>query len=143
MDPVLKYVNKMNKCKSSFMRKLLHLFLRVVYSCDIMPGTQIGEGTRFPHRGLGVVINNNAVIGEKCVISKGVVIGGKGGNVIVPTIGNNVMIGANAVVIGPVVIGNDVKIGALCVVTHDIPDGATVVGNPGKVIKVYDKAVIV
>lgn len=135
MDAVLKICLRMNKSKVKAIKRFWHFYLRVVYSCDIMPNTQIGEGTRFPHRGLGVVINNNAIIGKNCIISKGVVIGGKSGNKIVPIIGDNVMIGANAAIIGPVKIGNDVNIGTLCVVTHDVPDGATVVGNPARIIK--------
>ena len=137
MDSVLKIVKMMNRSKLGIIKSILHLYLRVVYACDIMPDTNIGDGTRFPHRGLGVVINNNAIIGKNCIISKGVVIGGRNGNRIVPSIGDNVLIGANAVVLGAIKVGKDVSIGALCVVTHDIPDGATVVGNPAKIIKIY------
>ena len=68
MDRVLKLVNIMNTSKIQFIKRCIHYYLRVIYSIDIMPGTKIGEGTRFPHRGLGVVINHNAVIGKNCVI---------------------------------------------------------------------------
>ena len=148
MDPVCRLSNLMNNCRFEISKKVLHLFLRCIYSCDIMPGTSIGLDCRFPHRGLGVVINNNAIIGNKCVISKGVVIGGRGtGNnaleannkLVAPIIGDNVLIGANAVVIGGIRIGNDSKIGAGAVVVKDVPDGATVIGNPGRIIKIYGK----
>ncbi len=79
MDRVYRLNQKMNKAKIKIMKQFYHLWLRIVYSCDIMPGTKIGEGARFPHCGLGVVINNSAVIGENVTISKGVVIGGRGG----------------------------------------------------------------
>ena len=141
MDPVLKLTKRMNSANHLFVKKMIHLYLRVVFGCDIMPGTQIGEGTRFPHRGLGVVINSSAVIGNNVTISKGVVIGGRGGIQIVPRIGNNVLIGANAVVIGPISIGNDAKIGAGAVVVNDVPEGATVIGNPAKIIKIYGENV--
>lgn len=115
--------------------RLLHYYLRVVFACDIMPKTKIGNGTRFPHNGLGVVINDDVIIGENCNIGKGVVIGGRG-EVDVPVIGNNVLIGANAIIIGGINIGNNVKIGAGAVVLADIPSNATAVGNPAKVVRI-------
>ena len=100
-----------------------------------MPQTEIGRGTRFAHNGFGVVINQDAIIGENCVIGKGVVIGGKCGIPRVPHIGNNVEIGANSVVIGPIDIGDYAQIGAGSVVVHDVESYAVVVGNPAKPIK--------
>ena len=134
-DRVYILYRRMNRSKFRLIKKILHFWLRVVYSCDIMPSTRIGEGTRFAHNGLGVVINQDAVIGNNCVIGKGVVIGGRSGNPIVPSIGDNVEIGANAVVIGPIKIGNNAKIGGGAVVVHSVPDNAVVVGNPAHIIK--------
>ena len=132
---VSKIVSKMNR-RHGRIAMLYHYWLRVVYGCDIMPATKIGKGTRFPHRGLGVVINRDCVIGENCIIGKGVVIGGRSNIPTVPQIGNNVLIGSNAVIIGPVKVGNNAQIGAGAVVVHDVPENAVVVGNPARVIKI-------
>ncbi len=132
---VIDIINKMNR-KRRRVAMLYHYYLRVVYGCDIMPGTKIGACTKFPHRGLGVVINRECVIGENCTIGKGVVIGGRSGNPVVPHLGNSVLVGSNAVIIGPVKVGNHAQIGAGAVVVHDVPENAVVVGNPARVIKI-------
>ena len=133
---VIDIVKKMNSKKNFRIAMLYHYYLRIIYGCDIMPGTQIGGGTRFPHRALGVVINKDCVIGENCTIGKGVVIGGRSGNPVVPIIGDSVLVGSNAVVIGPVKIGKGAQIGAGAVVVHDVPEYSVVVGNPAHVIKI-------
>lgn len=87
-----------------------------------------------PHGLNGIIVSHNAVIGANCTIFHQVTIGeGKGG---APTIGDNVLIGAGAKIIGNVHIGNNVKIGAGCIVACDVPDGATVVmGHPRILVK--------
>ena len=97
-------------------------------------GTAIGGGIRIPHN-MGIVISGNASIGENCTIFYQVTIGvdeitDPGA---APVIGNNVIIGAGAKIIGGITIGDHVKIGANAVVTKDVPDGATVV-NDNKII---------
>ena len=101
-------------------------------------GTHRGFGARFaepphlPHGLNGIVVSHNASLGKNCTIFHRVTIGeGHGG---APTIGDNVLIGAGAAVIGRVRIGNNVKIGAGCVVTRDVPDGATVVCAENRII---------
>ncbi len=107
----------------------------------------------------GCVIGRGAVFGERLVLvhSQGIVINGavRGGSDIkiehqvtigaekntAPVLGNNIFIGAGAKIIGAVKIGNDVKIGANAVVTKDVPDGATAVGIPARVIKIYGERV--
>lgn len=88
MDRVYRLVKIMNKTRIRAIGLLVHYYLRVVYSVDIMLGTIIGDGTLFPHRGLGVVINHNAVIGKNCVIEANSVIGGRHrtGNFVAPYI---------------------------------------------------------
>lgn len=94
-------------------------------------GAVFASPPHLPHGLNGIIVSHNAVIGRNCTILHQVTIGeGKNG---VPRIGNNVMIGAGAKVIGGIHIGNNVKIGAGCVVTKDIPDGATVVGAEVKI----------
>jgi serine O-acetyltransferase len=102
-----------------------------------IPGTcDIGRNTYCSHRGIGVVIHKNSKIGANCVIGPSVVLGGRhsdspGG----PIVGDGVYIGTGAKLIGPINIGNNVKIGANAVVTKDVPDNCTVVGIPAKVVK--------
>lgn len=139
MDRVYRIYIRMHNSKLKVVRKFYHVWLRIVYSCDIMPQTEIGIGTRFAHNGLGVVINEDAVIGENCVIGKGVVIGGRSGISIVPKIGNNVEIGANSVVIGPIKVGDNAQIGAGSVVVHNVDPCTVVVGNPAKAIKTINR----
>ena len=84
------------------------------------------------HKGFGVVINPKAKIGEGTIIQHGVTIGEIGDGY--PTIGKNCFIGAKAIIIGGISIGDEVKVGAGAVVIHDVPDGATVVGVPAKIV---------
>ena len=139
MDRVYKIYSRMHRSKNKFKKRFLHFYLRIIYACDIMPGTLIGEGAKFAHNGLGCVINEDVIIGQNCNIGAGVTIGGRSGNPVVPKIGDNVLIGANACILGSICIGNNVQIGAGAVVVHDVPDNAVVVGNPGKIIKYLGK----
>ncbi|MGI6472648.1 MAG: serine O-acetyltransferase [Candidatus Methanomethylophilaceae archaeon] len=104
--------------------------------CDIHPGATVGKRFFIDHA-TGVVIGETAVIGDDVVIYQGVTLGGvsfsKGKRH--PTIGNKVVIGANATVLGNITVGDRVRIGAGSVVLKDVPEDSTVVGVPGKVIK--------
>lgn len=107
---------------------------RILTGIEIHPQARIGKNVFIDH-GTGVVIGQTAVIGDECTIFHGVTLGGKGdGEKRHAHVGDRVMIGAGAHLIGPVVIGNDAKIGAGAVVVRDVPAGATVVGNPAKII---------
>jgi serine O-acetyltransferase len=99
---------------------------------------EFGPGFVILHS-FGIVINSSVRAGRNLVIEHGVTIGAEKGQS--PVLGDNVFIGAGAKVIGPVRIGSDVKIGANAVVTRDLPDGATAVGIPARVIKIYGERV--
>nr|WP_289696509.1 hypothetical protein [uncultured Duncaniella sp.] len=91
----------------------------------------MGEGFVLMH-GFGTVINGSAVIGKNCTILHNATIGaGNGGS---PVIGDNVYIGAGAIIIGNVIVGNNVKIGADAIVVENVPDGSTVVSQKSKII---------
>ncbi len=111
--------------------KVVSHYINIFTGIQIEPDTEIGEGIRFPHYGC-IVINHESIIGKNCTIMQGVTIGRnvKGS----PEIGNNVLIGANATIIGKLKIGNMACIGAGSVVTKDIPEKAVVVGNPARII---------
>lgn len=103
---------------------------------EIHPAVQIGKRFFIDH-GTGVVIGETAVIGDDVTIYQGVTLGGTGKDIGKrhPTIGNNVMIGAGAKVLGPVNIGENSKIAAGAVVLNDIPSNSTAVGVPARVVK--------
>lgn len=114
---------------------IVHKFLSVVMGIQIPLGTKIGKGVYLPHYGT-IVVHQNAVIGENCNIGQGVTIGvaGRGEKRGVPHIGNFVYIAPGAKVVGKIKIGNNVMIGANAVVTKDVPDNAVVAGVPAKVV---------
>lgn len=99
---------------------------------------QFGPGLVILHS-FAIVINSSVRAGKNLVMEHGVTIGAERGQS--PVLGDNVFIGAGAKIIGPVRIGSDVKIGANAVVTKDLPDGATAVGIPARVVKIYGKHV--
>ncbi len=103
---------------------------------EIHPGAQIGKRFFIDH-GMGVVIGETAVIGDNCLIYQGVTLGGTGKDKGKrhPTLGDNVMVGSGAKVLGPFKVGDNVKIAAGAVVLDPIPDNCTAVGVPAKVIK--------
>ena len=105
---------------------------------EIHPGAQIGKGFFIDH-GNGVIIGETTIIGDNVTLYQGVTLGGTGKEQGKrhPTIGNNVMIGAGAKVLGSCTIGDDSKIGAGSVVLSPVPPGSTVVGVPGRVVRSY------
>jgi serine O-acetyltransferase len=93
----------------------------------------IGKGLRIWHFG-GIFIHKSAVIGENCTLRQGVTIGNRIDDDDAPILGNDVQIGAYAQLLGKIRVGDGCKIGALTVVLHDLPDGATVVGQPARLL---------
>lgn len=116
--------------------RLLSHIGRFLTGIEIHPAAKIGPGFFIDH-GMGVVIGETTEIGENCLLYQGVTLGGTGKEKGKrhPTLGNNVVVGAGAKILGPIKIGNGVKIGANSVVLKSIPDYAIVVGVPGRIIK--------
>ena len=102
---------------------------------EIHPGAQIGDGFFIDH-GHGVVVGETAIIGDNVTLYQGVTLGGTGKEhgKRHPTLGNNIMVGAGAKILGSVTIGDNCKIGAGSVVLKDVPANSTVVGVPGRIV---------
>lgn len=118
------------------MARALNYVSRVLTGADIHPGATIGKGFFIDHA-TGVVIGETAEIGDNVSIYQGVTLGGVSTEKKKrhPTIGNNVVIGAGATILGPVVIGDNVRVGAGSVVVKSVPPNSTVVGVPAKIVK--------
>ena len=111
---------------------------------EIHPGAKIGENLFIDH-GTGVVIGETSIIGDNVTMFHGVTLGGSGMKTNEkkrhPTIGNNVFIGCGAKILGNVKIGNNVKIGANSVILKDVPSNVTIVGAPGRIVRINGKKV--
>ncbi len=126
-----------------FYRSGLYLLARIISAgarfltgVEIHPGASIGRRFFIDH-GMGVVIGETAEIGDDVLLYQNVTLGGTGNQrgKRHPTLGNHVVVGSGAKVLGDIVIGNHVKIGAGSVVVHSVPDHSTVVGVPGRVVR--------
>lgn len=110
---------------------------------EIHPGAKIGKCLFIDH-GMGIVFGETTEIGDNCTIYHGVTLGGTGKDTGKrhPTLGNNVLIGAGAKVLGPVFIGDNARVGAGSIVLHNLPANCTAVGNPAEVVRINSKTVI-
>ena len=119
-----------------FVARLISQTSRFLTGVEIHPGAKIGKGLLIDH-GIGVVIGETAIVGDCCTIYQGVTLGGTGKEKGKrhPTIGNNVMIGAGAKVLGPFTVGDGSKIAANAVVLSEVPPNSTCVGVPARVVK--------
>jgi serine O-acetyltransferase len=112
-------------------------FSRWITGIEIHPGAKLGERVFFDH-GMGIVIGETSEIGDGCTIYHGVTLGGTSlykGAKRHPTLGKDVVIGAGAKVLGGFTVGDGAKVGSNAVVTKPVPEGATAVGNPARIIQ--------
>ena len=128
--------HKLYVSRHYFPARLISQVARLLTGIEIHPGATIGKGFFIDH-GMGVVIGETAEIGDNCSIYQGVTLGGTGKDLGKrhPTLGNNVMVGAGAKVLGPFTIGDGSKIAAGAVVLKEIPEQSTAVGVPARVVK--------
>ena len=128
--------NRLHKKGRTFEARAISQAARFLTGIEIHPGATIGKGLVIDH-GMGVVIGETAEIGDNCTIYQGVTLGGTGKDIGKrhPTLGNNVMVGAGAKVLGPFHIGDGTKIAANAVVLAEIPENCTAVGIPAKVVR--------
>ncbi len=119
----------------TFMGRYVSHIGRFLTGIEIHPGAKIGKGFFIDH-GMGVVIGETAEIGENCTLYHGVTLGGTSWakEKRHPTLGNNVIVGSGAKILGPFKVGDDSKIGSNSVVVKEVPPMATVVGIPGRVV---------
>lgn len=155
-DPAAKNILEVLFCYSTLHSIMIHRFTHLLWRAkipilpraisqinrfltgvEIHPGAKIKGGLFIDH-GMSTVIGETAEIGENVIMFHEVTLGGTGKHKGKrhPTIGNNVLIGAGAKILGPIKIGNNSKIGAGAVVLHDIPEDATAVGIPAKVVRI-------
>jgi serine O-acetyltransferase len=118
-----------------FLGRLVSHVNRWLTGVEIHPGAKIGRRVFIDH-GMGVVIGETTEVGDDVLIYSGVVLGGTSLEKVKrhPTIGNNVMVGAGAMVLGPITVGDNAKIGAGTVVLQPVPAGVTVVGTAARII---------
>src|SRR5574344_318002 len=130
-----RFAHKLNNWEIPFVPRLISLWTRFFTGIEIHPAAQIGNRFFIDH-GMGVVIGETTIIGNDVLIYQGVTLGGTGKEhgKRHPTIGNNVVVGAGAKVLGNIEIGSNSRIGAGSVVVDNVPEHATVVGIPGKVV---------
>ena len=110
---------------------------------EIHPAAQIGRGLFIDH-GMGVVIGETTQIGDNCTLYQGVTLGGTGKDQGKrhPTLGNNVLVGAGAKVLGPFTVGDNARVAAGAVVLDAVPEDATAVGVPARVVKIGNQRVV-
>lgn len=123
--------------------ELISYHTRKKYAIEIHPGATIGKYLFIDH-GAGVVIGETAIIGDNVTMYHGVTLGGRGSShgKRHPTIGNNVMLGAGAQLLGNITVGDNARIGANATVLEDVPTGQTVIGYKGKVLYKDDDYII-
>ncbi len=129
--------NWLYRHKRYFLARLISQWTKFWTGIEIHPGAKIGKGVFIDH-GTGVVIGETAEVGDNCTIYQNVTLGGTGKDVGKrhPTIGQNVMIGAGAKILGPFTVGDNSKIAANAVVLSEVPPNSTCVGVPAKPVKI-------
>jgi serine O-acetyltransferase len=135
--------HRLYKWKLRFIARLISQLTRFFTGIEIHPGATLGKGLFIDH-GMGLVVGETTEIGENCVLFHNVTLGGTGKHAGKrhPTLGNNVLVGTGAIILGPVNIGNNVYIGAnTFIYMCDVPDNATVVGTPGRIVRLDGRAV--
>ncbi len=128
--------NRLYKGEHYFSARCLSQLARAFTGIEIHPGATIGEGLFIDH-GMGVVIGETTEIGDNCTLYQGVTLGGTGKDQGKrhPTLGDNVLVGAGARVLGPINIGDNSKIASGAVVLRDVPENSTAVGIPARVVR--------
>ena len=137
-----RYAHFFYKHKMFFIARLISQISRAFTGIEIHPGAKIGKGLFIDH-GMGIVIGETAEIGDNCTLYQNVTLGGTGKDKGKrhPTIGNNVLIGSGAKVLGPFNVGDNSKIAANAVVLSEVPENSTCVGVPARIVRINNQKV--
>jgi len=130
-----RFIHRLHRAGVPLLPRFLAHLTRFATGIEIHPGAQLGSGFFIDH-GMGVVIGETTETGDNVTLYQGVTLGGVSLQQVKrhPTLGNNVVVGAGASVLGPITVGDNAKVGANSVVVRDVPANATVVGMPAKVV---------
>ncbi|OOB77864.1 MAG: serine O-acetyltransferase [Epulopiscium sp. Nuni2H_MBin003] len=139
---IYKISNKLWRKKMHFLARVLSQIARAMTGIEIHPGATIGKRLFIDH-GIGIVIGETSVIGNDVIMFHQVTLGGTGKHLGKrhPTIKNNVMLSAGSKIIGSVVVGENSRVGANAVILGDVPENATVVGCPARIVKLNGEKV--
>lgn len=127
--------NKLYIYKIPLLPKIIYYVQYLLFNSSVPPSTTIGNKTKFAYGGISVVIHGRTVIGDGCMIGQGITIGGKSKSKNVPKIGDNVYLSAGCRILGDICIGDNSIVGANAVVVNDVPPNCIVAGIPAKIIK--------
>jgi serine O-acetyltransferase len=133
----LHWLWQFNNPVTKFLARFLQYLVKIITNIEIHPGAVIGENFFIDH-GSGVVIGETTIIGDHVTLYQGVTLGGVSTRKEKrhPTLGDHILVGAGAKVLGNITIGDYVQIGANSVVVKDVPSSSTVVGIPGRIVKI-------
>ena len=137
---IQKLSNRLYRMGVPLLPKLIYYFMRFAFTTSVPYTVTVGRGTWFNNYGMGIVVHRRATIGRDCMIGQHVTIGGRSGHYEVPVLGNNVVVGCGAKILGPIKVGDHAVVGANAVVIHDVPPHAVVAGVPARIIKNRDTA---
>ena len=131
-----RFAHKLNYWKIPFIPRLISNISRFFTGIEIHPAARIGRRFFIDH-GMGVVIGATTIIGDDVLLYQGVTLGGTGNEhgKRHPTLGNNIVVGSGAKVLGNITIGSNSRIGAGSVVIDDVPENSTVTGIPGRIVR--------
>ncbi len=137
-----RYAHFFYKCRFYLLARIISQFTRFFTGIEIHPGAKIGKGLFIDH-GMGIVIGETAEIGDNCTLYQNVTLGGTGKDKGKrhPTVGNNVLIGSGAKVLGPFSVGDNSKIAANAVVLSEVPENSTAVGVPARIVRINNQKV--
>lgn len=113
---------------------ICNALIRLIHNSAVYCQTPIGKGTVFGYGGISLVVHKNAVIGERCILGPNITIGGRSKSADVPQIGSGTYLGAGSKILGDIEIGENCVVGANAVVLHSVPANSVVAGIPAKII---------
>lgn len=131
--------NRLHRWRIPLLPKICTVLGQVVFGSYIPAACTIGKNVKIAYGGAGLVVHRRAVIGDDCLLSPGVVIGGRSGHPQVPTIGNGVQIFPGAKVLGPISVGDGAILGANAVVVDDVASGEIMIASKASRLRCADE----